>query len=64
MLAEAWGDTDVGALEAALSALQTGGTKTDQASAEALLEILDVAEEDSAEAFDYYIDFSRPRLAR
>ena len=57
VLAEAWGDTDVGALEAALSALQTGGTKTDQASAEALLEILDVAEEDSAEAFDYYIDF-------
>ncbi|MBL4544727.1 MAG: hypothetical protein JKP95_02485 [Oceanicaulis sp.] len=45
VLAEAWADTDVGALEAALSALQTGGTKTDQASAQALLEVLDVADE-------------------
>ena len=57
VLAEAWADTDVGALEAALSALQTGGTKTDQASAQALLEVLDVADEDAAEAFDYYIEF-------
>jgi len=57
VLEAAWAETDTGALEAALSALQTGSTKTDQSSAEALIEILDVAEEDGAEAFDLYIDF-------
>ena len=56
-LDQAWIDTRVDDLEAALSALQSGTSKTEVKSAIALESVLEAGERDAAEATREYLDF-------
>ncbi len=52
-----WAETAVDDLDAALSGLQAGGSKTEIVSADRLASVLDVAETHPAEAMRRYLDF-------